>query len=97
MTRALTQLTKLLLPQYTGRAAGFQSAALCRWAAAINLHPIDLRGLANAKNLPRVMRRKIAAAVVLQSRSHDAAGRPVDSRANRVAIAFHALQLQPSQ
>ena len=45
----------------------------------LDLHPVDLRGVADAEHLARIVRREIAAAVVLQARSHYAAGRPGDS------------------
>ena len=44
------------------------------------------------QHLAHVVRRKIAAAAVLQARALDAAGRPRQPRADRVAIALRALQ-----
>ena len=45
------------------------------------------------EHLARIVRRQIAPAVILQPRPHNAAGRPADSRADRVPIAAYALRV----
>src|SRR5262245_29459612 len=56
-------------------------------AGPFDLDAINLRGLANTKNLTRIMRREKTAAAGFQSRALHAAGRPRDDRADRARIA----------
>src|ERR1035438_5356470 len=60
-----------------------------------DLQPIEFHSGSQAQHLAHVVRGKIAAAVVLQARALDAAGRPRKARAHRVPVALRALQFNP--
>src|SRR6266545_2982836 len=59
------------------------------------LDAVDLRRLAGAQNFARVVRRQIAAAAGLQTRTLYAARRPRDDRADRAGVAFRGDELKP--
>src|SRR5215510_9420091 len=59
------------------------------------LDAVDLRRLSGAPNLARVVRRQVAAAAGLQTRTLYAARRPRDDRADRAGVAFRSDELKP--
>src|ERR1039457_5624430 len=60
----------------------------------VNLDAIYLCGFADPQHFPGVVRRKIAAAVVLEAGTFLAGRGPVDLSANRVAVARYAFELE---
>src|SRR5690349_23180623 len=66
-----------------------------RTAGPTNLDRIDLGGGADAEDLSRIVRRKIAAAARAQTRSLHAAGLPRDHRAHRRRITLRRDEIQP--
>src|ERR1035437_10318964 len=60
----------------------------------MNLHFVDMRGIADSEDFARIVGREVTAAVVLQSRSCYSAGFHYDASADGVAVAGDALQLQ---
>src|SRR5438270_10608601 len=61
-----------------------------------DFEPIQLLCRAQTDHLARVVRRQVTASAAFQSRALDAAGRPRQPRANRVAVAGSAGELQPN-
>src|SRR5437763_6534795 len=61
-----------------------------------DFEPIQLLCRAQTDHLARVVRRQVAAYAAFLSRALDAAGRPRQPRANRVAVAGSAGELQPN-
>src|SRR4030095_3648246 len=59
------------------------------------LDAVDLRRLAGAQNFARVVRRQVAAAAGLQTRTLHAARRPREDRADRAGVAFRGDELKP--
>src|ERR1035438_6268889 len=60
----------------------------------MNLHFVDMRGIADSEDFARIVRREVTAAVVLQSRPYRSAGFYYDASADGVAVAGDPLQLQ---